>query len=114
MKAQFLLAALAATALTATAVDARGSARHRGVASGQEAKERMTTRDLNQQQLAGGGPAMAGGNAAMAPAAAPAMNDAGTPPPAPDAGAAPMAPMTEGTPPADAPMAPDAASPPPR
>ena len=53
MTRTFLTAAIATLALTATVADARTSARQRGNASGQEAKERMATKELNAQQLAG-------------------------------------------------------------
>lgn len=100
-----LTALVAATAMTAVAADARQNARQRGMASGAETRERAATRDLNAQQLAGGGAAMAGGNAAMAPAAVP---EAGQPMAAPEAGGGAMAPMTETTPPADGSAMPDA------
>lgn len=60
MNRMFVTAAIAAVALTATAVDARPSARQRGNASGQESRERAATKQLNAQQLAGGSAGMAG------------------------------------------------------
>ncbi len=94
MTRTIIAALVAATALTATAADARTSARQRGVASGQEARERMMTRDLNAQQLNGAT------QTAMAPAAA---TSPGTAMPASEGQPAPetATPMTETTPPAD-------------
>lgn len=60
MTRKLLTALVAATALTAVAADAQNT-RKRGVASGQEARERATTRDLNSQQLAGVGAGAASG-----------------------------------------------------
>lgn len=95
-----LAAAIAATALTAAA-EARPTARERGIASGQEARERVTTRQLNSQQLANAGtapmpgaPQADGGAMPMAPAEASTA--------APAAPAAPMTPTTEATPATDA------------
>ena len=51
MNRTMFTAAIAALALTATAADARQSARERGVASGQEARERAATKALNTQQM---------------------------------------------------------------
>lgn len=93
MNRTMITAAIAAVALTATAADARQSARQRGVASGQEARERATTRDLNTQQMSaqaatgsqmGQMSAAPSGSAAM-PAGSTAMADQGSP-----TGAAPM------------------------
>lgn len=121
MSKMMITAAITAMAFTATAADARPNARQRGVASGQEARERAATKDLNAQQLAsvgagaGGGmsqPGMAqqGMQPGMAPTtAAPASagDAAGMPPQAPDAAGA-AAPMSETTPPTDAGQTPQA------
>ena len=95
MTRTFLTAAIATLALTATVADARTNARQRGNASGLEAKERMATKELNAQQLAGVAamPMAAPPQAAMTPAspdmAAPAT---GAMPAAPDAAATGMSP----------------------
>lgn len=106
MSKMMITAAIAAMAFIATAADARQTARQRGVASGQEARERTTTKDLNAQQLASVGagaggmnqPGMApqGMQQGMAPttaAPAPAGDAGSTMPQAPDAAAGPAAPM---------------------
>lgn len=93
MTRTILTAAVAVLALTATAADARQSARQRGVASGQEAKERAATKELNAQQLANAG---AVGSAAMT---APATSATSATPPmtptAPDAASSTMPPPAE-------------------
>ncbi len=103
-------AVIAATALTATAADARTMAKHHRAAAGGDAKAQAVTKDLNTQQLASA-------SGAGAPAAGPAMGSAPAPAdapagaaPAPDAGA-PMAPMSETTPPADGAAPADSAAP---
>jgi len=99
MNKTMITAVVAALAMTATAADARQSARQRGVASGQEAKERMATKNLNAQQLAGNMAMPA--SAAMAPTTAmPPSDTTGTAAPAPEA--MPMAPATEAMPATDA------------
>lgn len=119
MSKTIFTALIAAAALTATVADARPNARQRGVASGAEARERATTRDLNAQQLSGAGAVSSAPSAMSTPDAGnPAMSmpDAGTTgagtatpadtaaPSSPDA----MGPMT----PSGTTTAPDAAAPP--
>lgn len=98
-----LAAAIAATTLTAAA-DARPTARERDVASGQEARERVTTRQLNSQQLASAGAAAMPG-AAQADAAMPMAPAEASSTAAPDAATAPVTPTTEATPATGSPAA---------
>ncbi len=102
-----IAAALAAVTLTATAVDARPRA-------AQDSRERATTRQLNQQQLASSG----GATAPMQSSGA--MNASGEPATtatapatgmAPETATTPMAPTTETTPPTDSTTPADPATP---
>ena len=104
-----LLTTMLVAALSATTIAATADARPR---SSIDARERMTTRQLNSQQLASAGvgsPTQPGtamtGNPTLSSTGELAMT------PAPDAAATPMSPATEATPPTDA-AAPVPATPP--
>lgn len=98
-------AVIAATALTATAADARMAAKHHRSASGGDAAAMAKTRDLNSQQLASasgaGGPQAASPGMTQGSGPAPMANEAPAGPSAAPEASAPMTPTTETMPPAD-------------